>query len=58
MRVIAFNCALISGGGRVMLDIAEVAGSCGYEYYAFSPGAHKPEPQQIISNSRQHLSIG
>jgi len=43
-KIVAINCAISSGGGKVMMEIAEVARKNNYEYYTFSPEANMPEP--------------
>lgn len=37
MKVVAINCTVLGGGGKVMLDIANLARKSGYIYYTFSP---------------------
>lgn len=56
-KIVALNSAISSGGGKVMLDIAQVARNNDYEYYTFTPEANisSPKGHFYFLSKREHM---
>lgn len=59
-KIVAINCNLRSGGGKVMSGIAEVAQKYGFEYHTYSPEDRKDKPENhtfIISRAINYINL-
>lgn len=58
--IAAINCNVRSGGGKVMLGIAEVARNSGFDYYTYSPESKIDSPKNhsyIISRYTNYANM-